>query len=541
MKEPLERLRKKMERKNLKFTLKTVTEKKVKKAMMSLKKKKSAGNDGISQENLVLGTDTLVIPMTRIINSSISTGIVPEKWKEAIVTPILKKGDSKKKENYRPVSCLIVASKVMERIVCDQVTRFFEVHGLLPDNQHGFRAGRSTMTALAAMQEDWVRNWDQKMLTGILLWDLSAAYDTLNPSLLCEKLRVYGFDRLSCQWFESFLKGRKQSVRIGKSISRQRNLESGVPQGGILSPIIFTIFGADLEDWTKSSTIFSYADDTSSSSSGESVEEVKRKLEQDAEEVLKFMASNGLLANPSKTTLLMMNKKDEEIVRIKVGESYIEQESVAKLLGILVDDEMGWKEQVNGKGGVISALNQRTYLIKRLRNHINPERLRKVVDSIWTSKLRYGLQLWATVRTENSEAVKKLVSEVQKAQNRLLRVLERKRLSDKVPIREMLDNQNMLSVNQLAAQIKLAEVWKARNGENYPVKMEFRTVNENGTSTRGATNGKAVETGKTQKSRATFIGDATRLWNKAPKSILRAETMMKAKREIKKYCKTLPV
>ncbi len=397
------------------------------------------------------------------------------------------------------------------------------------------------MTALAAMQEDWVRNWDQKMLTGILLWDLSAAYDTLNPSLLCEKLRVYGFDRLSCQWFESFLKGRKQSVRIGKSISRQRNLESGVPQGGILSPIIFTIFGADLEDWTKSSTIFSYADDTSSSSSGESVEEVKRKLEQDAEEVLKFMASNGLVANPSKTTLLMMNKKDEEIVRIKVGESYIEQESVAKLLGILVDDEMGWKEQVNGKGGVISALNQRTYLIKRLRNHINPERLRKVVDSIWTSKLRYGLQLWATVRTENSDAVKKLVSEVQKAQNRLLRILERKRISDKVPIREMLDNQNMLSVNQLAAQIKLAEVWKARNGENYPVKMEFRTVNENGTSTRGATNGKAVETGKTQKSRATFIGDATRLWNKAPKSILRAETLMKAKREIKKYCKTLPV
>ena len=113
VKEPLERLRKKMERKNLKFTLKTVTEKKVKKAMMSLKKKKSAGNDGISQENLVLGTDTLVIPMTRIINSSISTGIVPEKWKEAIVTPILKKGDSKKKENYRPVSCLIVASKVI--------------------------------------------------------------------------------------------------------------------------------------------------------------------------------------------------------------------------------------------------------------------------------------------------------------------------------------------------------------------------------------------------------------------------------------------
>ena len=227
VKDPLEKLKRKMERKNLKFKLKTVTEKKVKKAMLSLKKKKSAGKDGISQEQIVLGTDVLVIPLTRIINNSISTGVVPEAWKEAIVTPILKKGDPKKKENYRPVSCLAVASKVMERIVCDQVTRFFEVHGLLPDNQHGFRAKRSTMTALAAMQEDWVKNWDNREMTGILLWDLSAAYDTLNPNLLCEKLKIYGFDQLTCAWFKSFLTGRRQCVRIGKAISRPRDIGSG--------------------------------------------------------------------------------------------------------------------------------------------------------------------------------------------------------------------------------------------------------------------------------------------------------------------------
>ena len=80
-------------------------------------------------------------------------------------------------------------------------------------------------------------------------------------------------------------------MRIGKAISRPKDIGTGVPQGGILSPIIFTIFGADLEEWTKNSTIFSYADDTSSSSSGKSEEEVKEKLEQDVEEILKFMAS----------------------------------------------------------------------------------------------------------------------------------------------------------------------------------------------------------------------------------------------------------
>ena len=194
---------------------------------------------------------------------------------------------------------------------------------------------------------------------------------------------------------------------------------------------------------------------------------------------------------------------------------------------------MGWKEQVLGKGGVISALNQRTHLIRRLRNHINPEKLRRIVDSLWTSKLRYGLTATMGYGQNGSmDARKSIIVEVQKAQNKLLRVLERKRISDKTPVREMLDNQKMLSVNQLAAQIKLVEMWKAKNTENYPVNIEFRATNKNQTETRGATSGKAVETGRTSKARTTFVGDATRLWNKAPKIKTQAETMGKAKNKI---------
>ena len=79
-------------------------------------------------------------------------------------------------------------------------------------------------------------------------------------------------------------------------------------------------------------------DDASSSSSGKTVEEVRGKMEEDAEEILKFMASNGLVANPSKTMLIVMNKKEEEPMKVKVGETYIEQEHTAKLLGVQVDD-----------------------------------------------------------------------------------------------------------------------------------------------------------------------------------------------------------
>ena len=113
--EPLERPKTRMANRNLKFSLKTVCEKTVAKAIKSLNKKKSAGRDGLSQENLILGTEVLKIPLTRLINNSIEKGEFPKCWKEAVVTPILKKGSPGCKENYRPVSYLNVASKVLEK------------------------------------------------------------------------------------------------------------------------------------------------------------------------------------------------------------------------------------------------------------------------------------------------------------------------------------------------------------------------------------------------------------------------------------------
>ena len=231
VKEPLGKLRSKMEGKNLRFSLRTVTERTVRKIMDRIKKNKSRGPDGISQELLLLGKDTLVVPLTRIINPSISEGRFPDCWKSAIVTPILKKGTRTDKTNYRPVSCLNTASKVLEKVVCNQLTKFMEDNGLLRTNQHGFREGRSTMTALTEIQKQWITSTDEGQKTGVLIWDLSAAFDTLDPELLCRKLGIYGVDRKSTGWFHSFLTNRTQTVKIGDRISSPKRLTSGVPQG----------------------------------------------------------------------------------------------------------------------------------------------------------------------------------------------------------------------------------------------------------------------------------------------------------------------
>ena len=147
------------------------------------------------------------------------------------------------------------------------------------------------------MQREWIQNTENGLITGILIWDLSAAFDTVDTDLLCLKLGLYGFDKLSCDWFRSFLTGRSQRVRIGSSLSISLNLTSGVPQGGTLSPIVFTVYTADLEKWVNKSCVFNYADDTSSSYAHRQLELVIRILQQDADAILKYMASNGLVAN----------------------------------------------------------------------------------------------------------------------------------------------------------------------------------------------------------------------------------------------------
>ena len=135
---------------NLRFKLKTVLEGKVKKVMSSIKKKKSAGLDGIGQGLLLLGADIVATPLTRLINNLIENRLFPEEWKKAVVTPILKKVT----KNYRPVSCRAAASKVLEKIVCELITKHMKSNNMLPDSQNGFRGGRSTMTTLSELERD---------------------------------------------------------------------------------------------------------------------------------------------------------------------------------------------------------------------------------------------------------------------------------------------------------------------------------------------------------------------------------------------------
>ena len=147
------------------------------------------------------------------------------------------------------------------------------------------------------------------------------------------------------------------------------------------------------------------------------------------------------------------------------------------------------------------------------------------------------MQLYGPIRKETADSHSVDLDRLQTAQNNMLRTLENVRISDKVSAKSLLERNQMLSVNQTAAQIKLMEMWKSKNIESYPLKPEIVLPIHNGATNRNAT----CEKFKTNNTPSTFIGDATRLWNSAPITVTNTKTILAAKKSIKTYCSSLPI
>jgi len=145
------------------------------------------------------------------------------------------------------------------------------------------------------------------------------------------------------------------------------------------------------------------------------------------------------------------------------------------------------------------------------------------------------------VRLREEQPKNQLVTMVQRAQNKMLRVLDGARIVDQKSAKGILEEQNMLSLNQMAAQIKLTEMWKASNDPHYPIIMKMRDTQVEGMETRSSTQGDLTEIGGSTRAKKSFTIDAAKAWNKASEKIRRAKTLAMAKKAIKVHCKTLPI
>ena len=195
----------------------------------------------------------------------------------------------------------------------------------------------------------------------------------------------------------------------------------------------------------------------------------------------------------------------------------------------------------NGKGGVTSALNTRLYLIRRLKNQLHLSGLKKVADSLFVSKIRYGLQLLGKVRRSENESPNGDLHALQLIQNKLARALNNVKLSDHCTTKSLVANLDMQSVNQLNAQIKITEIWKAVNKDNYPITVNKYSLGKDERLSRSKMSEKLVVTGHSDLVQSTFKSDTLNLWNNCPDSITKCTSLYSAKKAIKCFTKCLPI
>jgi hypothetical protein len=216
------------------FSIRTVSEHEVCKELKRLNVRKASGYDLIPAKLLKMAVKPLSVPLTQVINHSIIKRNFPSDMKKAEVSPVFKKENKLDKTKYRPVSVLVVTSKIYERLIASQTADFFE--NILNPYMSAYRKGYNCEHVLLKAVEGWKRALDKGEYVGAILMDLSKAFDSIPNGLLIAKLHAYGVDDSSCELFMSYLRDRKQRVKIGNIRSEWVTLRKGVPQGSILGP-----------------------------------------------------------------------------------------------------------------------------------------------------------------------------------------------------------------------------------------------------------------------------------------------------------------
>ena len=377
--------------------------------------------------------DELIPMVTILVNLSLQSANVPDSMKQALVTPLLKKDDLNPEvlKNYRPVSNLSFLSKVLERVFAARLTNYMTINQLHEPMQSAYRACHSTETALVRVQNDILRTLDQGGAAILVLLDLSAAFDTIDHSILLSRMEsVLGVKVSALQWFKSYLLGRKQRIKINDDFSENQEILWSVPQGSVLGALLFLIYIIPLAELIRTYGLnnHGYADDTQlclsfkKTSDNATVKCEILNLEKCLCDISVWMSQNKLKLNNDKTEIILFgSKKHLAELNIKslsvAGTDVSVASEPVRNLGAMFDSQLIMAPPVKS---VVKKSSFHLRNIGKARRVLTEDATKTVMQSLVMSRLDYCNALLIGIQQD-------LIAKLQRLQNSAARIVSRTR------------------------------------------------------------------------------------------------------------------
>lgn len=412
--------------------------------------------------------------LSDIFSSSLNSGTLPSDWKKACVAPVFKKGNTNDAANYRPISLTCVCSKLLEHIICHHIRDHLDQYSILSKLQHGFRSGHSCVSQLLITVQDFIFAYDRRRQIDVAVLDFSKAFDMVPHRRLLGKLRHYGINGPTHQWISEFLTGRTQCVVADGAYSDWSAVDSGVPQGTVLGPLLFLLYINDLPNCVQSQVRL-FADDCLLYRTIDSQHD-QVALQNDLLELEKWALRWGMKFNPSKCTILTISRSTTPLQRFySLCGVILSQLDEAKYLGVTISSDLHWSKHIQE---LSSKCNSTLGLLRRNLSQC-PQKLREQSYlALIRSRLEYCSAVW-------DPPLKKDITSLEAIQRRAARFTlgDHRRTSS---VTSMLKELNWLPLQDRRRDARLALMFQIVKGkvaipaEDILIEADSRTRRQHG-------------------------------------------------------------
>ena len=368
--------------------------------------KTAVGMDGISYKMLSNLPTSWKSALFSFFQCSWINGGLPSDWKISVVIPILKEGkDRSCTDSYRPISLTSNVCKLYEKIIFNRLSYYCEKHKILPDNQAGFRKGRSTTEHLVNLTNNIKNQFARRKSTLATFFDVKKAYDSVWHGRLLLKLKQIGVSGHMFEFIKNFLANRVICTKVNTFYSSPKHVDMGIPQGSIIAPLLFSILICDLPSaLSKTTSVVQFADDIAMWINTNMRKNTKKRISKHIETLYQielnkldtYMKNNGLVLSGEKTVLMLFNKgKDPSYLpKLKLGDMYLQYKDKVKFLGVFFTRKLNWKVHIEH---LISKARKRLNFLKIVTSQPWGQDTKTLIHlsiSLIRSKLIYGQEVY---------------------------------------------------------------------------------------------------------------------------------------------------